>query len=78
MARTAPDLTITPIHPDFGVRVDGVDLEETLDEATFHVPGVRVPASVAPHDRGRRRPDRRAAPGHAACPSGTASSPALK
>ena len=35
MARIAPELTITPIHPDFGARVEGVDLEEALDAPTF-------------------------------------------
>jgi alpha-ketoglutarate-dependent taurine dioxygenase len=35
MARIARELTITPIHPYFGARVEGVDLEETLDEPTF-------------------------------------------
>jgi alpha-ketoglutarate-dependent 2,4-dichlorophenoxyacetate dioxygenase len=35
MARIARDLTITPIHPYFGARVEGVDLEEALDEPTF-------------------------------------------
>jgi alpha-ketoglutarate-dependent 2,4-dichlorophenoxyacetate dioxygenase len=35
MARVARELTITPIHPYFGARVEGVDLGETLDEPTF-------------------------------------------
>ena len=35
MARVARALTITPIHPYLGARVEGVDLEETLDEPTF-------------------------------------------
>jgi alpha-ketoglutarate-dependent 2,4-dichlorophenoxyacetate dioxygenase len=35
MARVARDLTITPIHPHVGARVEGVDLAETLDEPTF-------------------------------------------
>jgi alpha-ketoglutarate-dependent 2,4-dichlorophenoxyacetate dioxygenase len=35
MARITPDLTITPLHPHLGARVEGVDLAETLDEPTF-------------------------------------------
>jgi alpha-ketoglutarate-dependent 2,4-dichlorophenoxyacetate dioxygenase len=35
MARIAPDLTITPLHPHLGARVEGVDLAGTLDEPTF-------------------------------------------
>jgi alpha-ketoglutarate-dependent 2,4-dichlorophenoxyacetate dioxygenase len=35
MARITPDLTITPLHPHLGARVEGVDLAEALDEPTF-------------------------------------------
>ena len=35
MARVARELTITPIHPHLGARVEGVDLEEAIDEPTF-------------------------------------------
>ncbi len=35
MARPVSELTITPIHPHLGARVEGVDLAERLDEATF-------------------------------------------
>src|SRR5882724_8021461 len=35
MAQTASRVTIAPIHPCLGARVEGVDLGEPLDEATF-------------------------------------------
>ena len=35
MAQTASRMTIAPIHPCFGARVEGVDLGEPLDTATF-------------------------------------------
>jgi len=35
MARVTSDLTITPIHPVLGARVEGVRLAEPMDEATF-------------------------------------------
>ncbi len=35
MAQTASRVTIAPIHPCFGARVEGVDLGEPLDAATF-------------------------------------------
>jgi alpha-ketoglutarate-dependent 2,4-dichlorophenoxyacetate dioxygenase len=35
MARVASDLTITPLHPHLGARVEGVCLADALDEPTF-------------------------------------------
>ena len=35
MARVTSDLTITPIHPVLGARVEGVRLADPMDEATF-------------------------------------------
>src|SRR5437899_5833993 len=35
MAQTASRMTIAPIHPCFGARVEGVDLGEPLNAATF-------------------------------------------
>src|SRR5437867_139134 len=35
MAQTASRMTIAPVHPCFGARVEGVDLGEQLDAATF-------------------------------------------
>ncbi|HET8577740.1 MAG TPA: TauD/TfdA family dioxygenase [Methylomirabilota bacterium] len=35
MAHTTTELTITPIHPCLGARVEGVDLTQPIDEATF-------------------------------------------
>jgi alpha-ketoglutarate-dependent 2,4-dichlorophenoxyacetate dioxygenase len=35
MTRTANRLAITPIHPCLGARVEGVDLAQPVDEATF-------------------------------------------
>jgi alpha-ketoglutarate-dependent taurine dioxygenase len=35
VSRIAPALTITPLHPHFGARVEGVDLAAALDEPTF-------------------------------------------
>ena len=35
MAEPASRLTITPILPHLGARVEGVDLAQTLDEPTF-------------------------------------------
>ncbi len=35
MANTASHVTVTPIHPCFGARVEGVDLAQPLDDATF-------------------------------------------
>src|SRR5256886_17372502 len=35
MANTVSQVTITPIHPCLGARVEGVDLASPLDAATF-------------------------------------------
>jgi alpha-ketoglutarate-dependent 2,4-dichlorophenoxyacetate dioxygenase len=35
MARVTSDLTITPIHPVLGARVEGVRLADPMDEVTF-------------------------------------------
>src|SRR5438093_896412 len=35
MAKTVSQVTITPIHPCLGARVEGVDLASPLDAATF-------------------------------------------
>ncbi len=35
MANRASQLTITPIHPHVGARIEGVDLAEPLDDSTF-------------------------------------------
>ncbi len=37
MAQTAGSLIITPIHPFFGARVEGVDITQPLDETTFRL-----------------------------------------
>jgi alpha-ketoglutarate-dependent 2,4-dichlorophenoxyacetate dioxygenase len=35
MANKTSELTITPIHPCFGARIEGVDLTQPIDQATF-------------------------------------------
>ena len=35
MARVATDLTITPLHPHLGARIEGVGLAGPLDEGTL-------------------------------------------
>lgn len=35
MAESASHVTVTPVHPYIGAKVNGVDLAQPLDESTF-------------------------------------------